>query len=179
MATALPGKTANMESLHLHLCGLEAFGVWSEAPCTQESTACVPAFSRAACTVCAAWRIAGDFTVPTLALKMCWVPPLPDAGCPVPLVLSGAQPKKMAPGPTGRRAARERPHRCRLGRKARFFFKLWKATSLHFCVSSCRSFYFFLMIKIRHASRRKNIFRQSRKIEERSQYNSTSLRQSP
>ena len=48
-----------------------------------------------------------------------------------------------------------------------------------FYVSSCRSFYFFLIIKIVHASQRKNIFRQSRKREERSQYNSISLRQSP
>ena len=116
------------------------------------------------------------------------MPPVPDAGCPTPLVLSGGPPRKMATGPEedlvkpgGGWQGNDDIGVVWGGRQDFFFFNSEKQLPCIFVfyVSSCRSFYFFLMIKILHASQRKNIFRQSRKREERSQYNSTSLRQSP
>lgn len=190
MAGALPGKTVSKYEISspssLWTRGLLGSGL--KLLCPGERSLCACIFQGSMHSVCRlkdhGWLYSPhpcSENVLSASSTRCWVS---HASCP-----QWGTPKKDGnwtwgrPGQTGRRVARERWHRCCLGRKARFFFFFNSEKQLPcifvFYVSSCRSFYFFLMIKILHASQRKNIFRQSRKREERSQYNSTSLRQSP
>ena len=148
-------QSANMKSLHLFISVDERpFGAWSEAPCPQGNTAWVPAFSRAACGVCR-WKAHRwpysphrcSENVLSAARTRCCVSPAsrPQEGT----TKNDASWTWGRPGQTGRRAARERRQRCRLGRKARLLLLLFfNSEKQLFCifvfyVSSCRSFSFW------------------------------------